>query len=305
MAIYQFYPAHVSNYTKGRRGKSVRYITFHHTAANNTTLRDLWGNPSRNGSSHYFVGTDRIEQYVDEANTAWTNGVFASNLESVTIETNGDWRFGYRNEATLNNLVELVRDLRKRYPGISYQIHRQVFSGTVCPGDLPVEEVWQRSEPQAAVLRRDIADKKVALVRDTNVWDMSFTKYSNAKAVAALPAGTVIDVAGIYDHPLGTSYYLSNYSWERGLNNGINVKDTIDYVPPAPEPAPVPVPVEPPVEEPPVVQPPPEETPPPVDKDTGSGTLPPIPVDPNGDDIKEILGIVRKIWAFISSIIRS
>lgn len=99
----------------------------------------------------------------------------------------------------------------------------------------------------------DIVNKKVRLVRDANLWDLGFTKYADAKAVKTLPAGTIIEVSATAKHPLGSTYYLSEYSFQKGIKNGINVKDCEDYVdvvaPPTPvvtppEPIPAPVPVE-------------------------------------------------------------
>jgi len=300
-----FYPAHASNYTVGRGGKSISKITFHHTAAPNSTLRYLWADPARNGSSHYFVGigANKYEQYVKEANAAWTNGNFSSNQESITIETRGDWRFGYQSQETINNLVELVKDIRKAYPGIGYNIHRNVsLKATVCPGDLPVDLVWRASDPTPPVaqskpvagLRVDIPDKKVVLIRDTNIWDMSFTSFAGARAVGSLKAGTVIDVAGVYDHPLSnTDYYLSNYSWSKNLNNGISKADCKDYVAPVvvvpPKTLPVDNPTKPEAEEAPT---------------GGQGVDKPLPIDPNGDELSEILLIVKWIKSFLTNIFK-
>ena len=292
-----FYPAHRSNYTVGRTS-DITHITFHHTAAPNTTLRFLWGDPNRNASSHYYVGIapNPVEQYVSESDTAWTDGNRASNARSITIETRGDWRFGYNSQETLDNLIALVKDIRSRYPGIEYQIHRDV-SQTVCPGDLPVGLVWKATEPEAprkANLRLDIPDKKVVLIRDTNVWDMSFTSFAGARAVTALPAGTVIDVAGEYDHPLSkTDYYLSKYSWDNNLNNGISKADCIDYVP---------RPVEVPVDLPPVDNPniPASDSSP----KGGAGEIDVLPVDPNGEKLSSILLIVQKILTILERIFK-
>jgi len=303
-----FYPAHTSNYTKGRGGKSIKNITFHHTAALNSTLRYLWADPNRNGSSHYFVGigANRHEQYVYEKDTAWTNGNYASNQQSITIETRGDWRFGYSSQETINNLVSLVKELRIAYPGITYNIHRQVsLKGTVCPGDLPVALVWAAADPTPpkptvivktpASLRVDIPDKKVILTKDTNIWDMSFSKWSGAKAVGSLKKGTVIDIAGEYDHPLSkVDYYLSNWAWANGKNWGISKSACKDYV--APKPVVVP-PKTPAVDVP--TKPEAEESP-----QGGQGMDEPLPIDPNGDKLNKILEIVTWIKNLLSKIFK-
>lgn len=297
-----FYPAHPSNYTAGREGRQPKYFTVHHTVGQESTLRYLWGNPARNGSSHFFAHPSYAEQYVDTSDTAWTNGNWNSNLDSITCETQGDWRNGYRNQATLNTLTEIMYRCLKVYPNLQLTFHKDVSSSTtLCPADLKDKgyavQCWNNAKnrikveaeaanPKApANLRIDIPDKKVILIRDTNLWDMSFTSFATAKAVGALPKGTVIDVAGIYDHPLSkVDYYLSNYSWNKGLNNGISIADCADYVPPKPTPIPDPI------------KPTPTPEPP---KDEGPGTLPPLPVDPNGDILKR-LGALESIVKLIS-----
>lgn len=312
--ITGFYPADPSNYSKGREGHAIKYFTVHHSAGWEQTLRYLWADPNRNGSSTLYVSGSVREQYVELEDTPWTNNNWTSNLESITCETRGDWRNGYYDQATLNNLTEVMYQCLKLYPNLQLTFHKDVSrSSTLCPADLKdkgyAAQCWQNAKNRIAVeaaaanpktpvnLRVDIPDKKVILIRDTNLWDMSFTSFANAKAIKALPKGTVIDVAGVYDHPLSKSdYYLSNYSWNGGFNHGINRADCEDYVPPAP-----PVVNEPTVPVPPVT--PPAPVPP---TNEGPGTLPPLPVDPNGDPLEKrvtaLEAIVKKIVDFLKSI---
>ena len=137
-------PAHSSNYTPGRQ-KPIRCITIHHMAGNLSIEQcgALWQNPSRNGSSHYGIGTDgRIACYVMEENTAWTNSNWNSNCESITIETandqiGGDWHVS---DTALNSLIRLVADISKRnnlgklVKGQNLTWH-SMFTATTCPGD--------------------------------------------------------------------------------------------------------------------------------------------------------------------------
>lgn len=310
--ITGFYPAATSNYSKGREGRAIKYFTVHHSAGWEQTLRYLWADPARNGSSHLYVSGSVREQYVDLNDTAWCNGAWVSNTESITCETRGDWRNGYYDQATLDNLTEVMYQCLKLFPNLGLTYHKDVVDrtnypgGTACPADLKdlgyAQQCWDKAKnrialenkPQPATLRVDIPDKKVILIRDTNLWDMSFTSFANAKAVAALPKGTVIDVAGVYDHPLSSSdYYLSKYSWDRGINNGINRADCEDYIAPV---TPPPTPTTPPVIDP-TPEPPKTESP---------GTLPPLPVDPAGNPIEDRLSkleaLVKKIVDFLSSI---
>ena len=294
-----FYPAHWSNYTKGRTSP-IRKFTIHHSAGWEDTLRYLWQNADRNASSTFWVGRTpgAIEQYVDTDDTQWTNGNFVSNSESITVETRGDWR-GYYDQVTLDNLTELMYRCLKIFPNLVLEFHMDVSSSTtLCPAELKnkgyAAACWQKAKNRIAVenapqvpagLRVDIPDKKVVLIRDANVWDMSFTSFANAKAVTALKAGTVIDVAGVYDHPLSsTDYYLSKYSWDKGFNNGISKADCKDFVEPAPvDPTPAPV----------------DPTPVPPKEDSGAGTIPPLPVDPDGNAIEKRLSAIE---AFIEKL---
>lgn len=306
---FPFYPAHSSNYTKGREGRSIKYFTVHHTAGFEASLKALWQNPDRNGSSHFFAGDTHSEQYVDTDDTAWTNNNWLSNTESITCETRGDWRNGYRDGTTLGQLKEIMYQCLKLYPNLSLNYHRDVSrTYTVCPADLKDKgyalEQWNAAKNRIKVeneannpstpvkLRVDIPDKKVILIRDANLWDMSFTSFANAKAIKALPAGTVIDVAGVYDHPLSkTDYYLSKYSWDHGQNYGISKADCKDYVEPTPAPKP------------PTSNPGP--TPPPHEE-TGAGTLPPLPVDPAGKPLDpETVGVLTMIATKLGEIIKA
>jgi hypothetical protein len=136
LSIATYYPANTANYTKGRQGNAVDRITVHHTAGFESTLRHLYANPLRAGSAHFFVHPSYIEQYVDTADTAWTNGNFSSNLRAITIEVRGDWR-GYYDQKTLDNLRKLFRELRLAHPNARITYHMdESTKATLCPADL-------------------------------------------------------------------------------------------------------------------------------------------------------------------------
>lgn len=138
-------PASDANFTYGRSGRTLRKITVHHCAGvmSCESIGYLWQNPNRECSSHYGIGNDgRIGQYVDEANTAWTDSNWDSNCSSVTIETSncatgGDWPVG---DAALNSLIQLCADIAIRNnlgfltPGDNLTWH-SMYAATQCPGD--------------------------------------------------------------------------------------------------------------------------------------------------------------------------
>ena len=133
-----------THFSKGRSGRKIETITIHHMAGVLTCEqcgRIFQG--SRQASAHYGVGSDgRIAQYVDEADTAWSNSNWDSNCKSVTIETSnssagGNWPVS---DIVLNSLIRLVADIAKRnnlgklVKGQNLVWHR-MYAATTCPGD--------------------------------------------------------------------------------------------------------------------------------------------------------------------------
>lgn len=275
-----FYPAAPSNYTKGR-GRVISKITIHHMASQPDTLRYLWADPTRNGSSHFGVFPDKIEQYVQIGDTAWCNGNWASNQESITIENWGDWRNGFVSTGVLDNLKKLLRELRRAYPAAQLTFHQDVSDAyTQCPAELRgyAQRVWDEltqefnpPKPAPSVIVYTITPKRVQLVRNANLWNFNFTKWSDAQSIKDYPAGYVIDVVAEATNALGGKYYMTAYSYNGGqvrATNGFNTADCKDYVEPTPAPQPTPTP---PVSEP--VKPTPTPEPTPV-------TPPPVNTDP-------------------------
>lgn len=132
-----------SHFSSGRDGHKIRKITIHHMAG--VLTAEQCGSifqGSRQASAHYGVGKDGIiGQYVDEANTAWADGNWISNCESVTIETSncitgGNWEVS---ALVLNTLIKLVADVAKRnnlgklVAGQNLTWH-QMYAATACPG---------------------------------------------------------------------------------------------------------------------------------------------------------------------------
>jgi N-acetylmuramoyl-L-alanine amidase CwlA len=258
------------NYTKGRQGTPVRKITFHHVVGTAASAVSKFKNPASATSAHFVVSPTKIYCCVDTDNTAWTNSVWASNLESVTIEHEGDWRFGYYNAGVIEQSAILVAWLRSLYPTATFNRHRDI-KATACPGDLPVELIWNKATailnppkppappvaPASTLNVVDIQNKIVTTKIDANLWDLNFKTWAEAKSTKVIPKGTDVEVSATARHPLGSTYYMTEYSYSKGIQNGINVADCTDkvvVVPPVTPPVVTPPPVEPPMV-PPVVPP--------------------------------------------------
>ncbi len=156
-----YYPAHPTNYTKGRPQGNINHITIHHMAGVLTAKEcgGIFQQPNRNGSSNYGIGDGgEIGCYVDEADTAWCDSNWNSNCTTVSIETSncatgGDWPIG---AAAFNSLIKLVADIAKRnglghlVPGKNLTWH-SMYTATTCPGN------WLRAHMQ------ELADKANAI----------------------------------------------------------------------------------------------------------------------------------------------
>ena len=252
LAGIPFYKASESNFTYGRSGRALRYFTVHHSAGWEDTLRYLWANPARGGSSHFWVGNNagQIEQYVDTDDTAWCNGNWISNCESISCETRGDWR-GYYDQTTINNLEELMFRCLQAYPNLQLTFHMDVSDKfTLCPADLKnagyAAQAWNRAKARlnapaptptpapSKITYEKITPKRVELLKVANLWDFNFTSWATAKAVKTFGQGELIDVVAIATNQLGGKYYMTAYSYNDGnirATNGVNVVDVKDYVP--------------------------------------------------------------------------
>lgn len=137
-------PAHSGNYTFGRQGNRILKVTLHHMAARWTARRcgESFQAVGRQGSSHYGIGYDgEIAQYVSEDDTAWADGNWDSNLQSISIEcanssVGGDWPVS---DATLKSLSSLLADISRRNGLGKYVLGKnltwhQMYAATACPG---------------------------------------------------------------------------------------------------------------------------------------------------------------------------
>lgn len=298
------------NYSQGRSGNEVRFITFHHAVGSALSAVQSFSNPARQTSAHFVVAPDKVYCAVNTDDTAWTNGDWNSNCQSVTIEHEGNWQNGFWNEDTINQSARLVALIRTWYPNAVPNRHRDIVA-TACPCDLPVEEIWNRASqilnppkptppptpppvvppvtPTPALKIEDITNKKMVTNKKCSLWDLTFTTWANARAVKELPKGTEIDISATAKHPLGGVYYLTEYSFSKGIMNGINAVDLSDIPPPEPPvvPPPIVLPPEPP--KPPVEPPKPPQT----DIDVENNTL-----------LKKILALLQTLVDKITSIFK-
>ena len=257
--ITGYFQAAAGNYQRGR-GRAIRCFTVHHSAGWEQTLRYLWGDPARGASSTFYVSGSVREQYVDTDDTPYTNGNWPSNQESLTCEVRGDWRNGYYDQATLNNLTEVMYQCLKIWPGLVLTFHKDVSDkSTLCPADLKdkgyAAACWNKAKARivaenapkptpapVGITYRKITPKRIKLIRTANLWNFNFSDWSKAQSVKTYGVNELIDVVAVAKNALGGEYYMTAYSYNNGsirATHGFNIKDCADYVP-APTQPPVP-----------------------------------------------------------------
>lgn len=124
-----------------------------------------FNNPSSQVSSHYGVDMNGdLYQWVDEDNVAYTNGNYAMNQRSVTIEhaDNGDYD-GTRPDSLYQTAGNLVRDICQFY-GIPIDRahilkHREIVA-THCPGTLDVDRIIRIAKGEEKPQEEQVTDIK-------------------------------------------------------------------------------------------------------------------------------------------------
>lgn len=266
--VNKYVPAYSGNYTYGRWDNPINKIVIHHAAGTNLdSIGQTFQTVGRNGSAHYGLKNSLIHQYIDEANTAWHCGNWQGNLNSVGIEVaneyfNGNWNDISANNFTIseesfNTLVKLVADIAKRNNlgklvyGVNLFGHKDMAPGTTsCPLNLypRLQELCDEANiinnVTSQIKLKDIDNKKVKLKVDANLWSLDFITYSEAKSVKQFNKGDIIEVSAVAEHPIGSKYYLTEYSYSKGIMNGFNVVDCEDYIEPVVEEPVVDTPIE-------------------------------------------------------------
>jgi hypothetical protein len=249
---------------------------------------------------NYVISEPKLTLCIDPENVAWTSS--AGNPTTIGVE--GTPHF---TDAYYRKLGWFHDQMEQRFGRtLAIFVHFDWQPGTAC-SPLVKSRIRQEADkwkaernipaptpvptppkPTTTLQISDIQNKKVRLIRETKLWDLGFTSWATAKAVKVLPAGTIIEVSALAKHPLGGNYYLSEYSYSRGVGNGINIVDCEDYVDPVAPPKDTSV-----------VQPPPTAPTVPAPIITPTPTPVPVPID------EETVGLLKSIIAKLGDIIKS
>ncbi len=144
-----------SNYGSYRNTSKIKYIVWHYTANDGDSSEsnaNYFKRKNLNASAHYFVDDDSVTISVPDTYVAWSVGdsrysnykttggakyyKTCTNTNSINIELCDTVKDGAYNvsEKTLNNAIELTRDLMKKYNiPIENVIRHFDVSGKSCP----------------------------------------------------------------------------------------------------------------------------------------------------------------------------
>lgn len=194
-------------------------------------------------TANYVASEPKLTYCISPDNVAWTSG--NGNATTIGVECSPHFT-----EALYKKLGWLHDELEQRYSKtLSIYVHFE-WETTTCSPIIKQKirdyaNQWRKEREAPVVVPpvvvppsnstvtlqiADIPNKKVRLIRDANLWDLAFTTWAGAKSVKTIPAGTIVEASATAKHPLGGTYYLSEYSYSRGVGNGINVKDCEDFV---------------------------------------------------------------------------
>lgn len=248
---------------------------------------------------NYVASNGKLTLLINPDNVAWCSN--NGNATTISVECSPHFT-----DALYKKLGWLHDQLEQRYgKTLAIYGHRD-WVDTACPGDMDLGRIrheanaWktEREAPVAIPIPvtqptrinlsfNDVPDVAVKITKQTNLWDLSFDSYANARSIKPLAAGESFTVSAIVEHPLGSKYYVTPYSHSKGIYNGVNVKDT-DY----PDPTKLGVPILPPVVVP-VPVPPVEEPEPPVVVDPLKGIE---------ERLSIIEAILKSVTDFLSSV---
>ena len=233
-------------------------------------------NPNSQSSAHAIcTGTNRqVAWIVNACDAAWHAGNAKGNATTIGIESDPRCR----NE-DYDVLAELIADIWIAYGRKLPLYPHRYWANTTCPGNYDMNRIqveadaWyaRKTSPSPIVtppvtkpvpdtVKLDIPITFKATSNPTNVWDL--TTSPNYKSVKTLNPGDEFIAYGYIDFN-NSKYYVTQYSFSRGLKNGVNTVDLMEQktVPPTPVTPPIQVTPEPPVVTPPDISNPNPPTP--------------------------------------------
>jgi N-acetylmuramoyl-L-alanine amidase CwlA len=227
--------------------KKNKYIVVHYVGSVSTAKNNAnyFYSVNRGASANYFVDDNEIWRVVKDKDMAWHCGTKKTyyhkecrnnnsiGVEMCCIKKNGKLDIS---DKTVNNTIELVRDLMKKYDiPVENVIRHYDVTRKKCPAPFVSNKArWEDfkaklvDKPKLKIER--IETKTIKLKVDANLWDLDFTNIKDAKSVKQYKKGdTIGNIMAVATHTCGSKYYMTAYSYNNGINNGFNIVDCEDY----------------------------------------------------------------------------
>lgn len=228
------------NYTPGSQTRSVwgvdrqiREIQIHwwDDPSRGPTFEgvvSLLTNASRQASAHYVATAGRVAQLVREEDNAWATN--SGNPYGISIEC--DPRF---TASIYQTIAELVADIRRRRGNLPLVPHNR-YANTRCPGtaDLKKIEVMANDilnppkpapkpapKPTPQITYKRLVSKKYETLKEADLWNFNTATWSGFTSVKKFSKGTEIEIVGQANHPLGSTYLMTAYSFGDADKTGV------------------------------------------------------------------------------------
>lgn len=248
------------------------------------------------GSVNYVASNNKITLLVNPDNVAWASQT--GNPTTVSIEFSPNL-----NDEGYKKAGWLISELEGRYnKGLRLYPHNHWFA-TQCPGSLDLNRMraeadkWKRGDyapkpvpvptptPTPPPATTSITWEKwsegsitYVINKDTYLWNFNSTTWSMTP-IKQLKKGELFTVYGqATNTKLKATYYVTEYSYNKKITNGVNPADLDIYVPPKPPEVPTP-------------EPPPQQQPQPLPEN------PPAPVEPTikVSVVLQLLNAIKKL----------
>ena len=217
-----------------------------------------------NKSVNYVVSDNKITLMVSPDNVAWCSS--KGNPTTISIEHQPTLGAeGYKKSGWL------VDQLEGRYGRGLQLFPHKYWAETACPGSIDLNRIreeadkWKRGEydnapaptpipiptpPPAPTVQLTIsklpAPIEYVINKDTQLWNYNSASWGGFTAIKPLAKGEPFKVFAIADnHNVHAKYGVTEYSFNKNLTAGVNMKD-LDIKPAQPVPVPPPIQVDPP-----------------------------------------------------------
>ena len=200
------------------RPRTIEKIAIHWWGDPNTNpsfegVVSVLRNPARQASSHYVAtGTGRrVAHLVEEKHTSWATN--SANPFTISIECDPRCR-----AEDYDVVAELIANIRKRHGNLPLVPHK-LYSATQCPGNYDLARLDREARAKMTVPVPGAVKLPKAINYLTKA-GANLVQIKDQKVIRTYKADEVFTAYATIIYG-GKTYYISQYSYEKGIQNGI------------------------------------------------------------------------------------